>query len=319
MHLALITLLFFEGFCMSVSPYMETIRKPWYAFIHDRAHFWFFDPYVRIPNGYFNLNQARSEKHTYDKGSKKRIALFGSSAAYGQFFPEPSSKIFPAQLENKLRQHGYRYDVLNFAFPASTSFSGMIFFKGIYQLFKPDIVLWSYARNDQIFMKGTMEKYRHLESMYTQKKFFLQRMLRLSYAYSSLINLIHLAGVEVILYLPRSRLKQQQYQSNLEALQAFCKKNNIKFVLLEETADETLWFYYNAKREKIFEAHYAWFNDVLLPFSKKYNVPYLFCTPILFQHRDDRLYLDTVHYSKAGHDVMADILFEFLTKNKLVR
>lgn len=315
--LILLTILFFEGFCVSASPYMETLQKPWYAFVHDKNHFWYFDPSVRFPNGYFSLNRARYKRYPYPKQGKKRIFVLGSSSAYGQSFKGASPYIFSSQLEKRLRLK--HVEVLNFAFPASTSFTGLMFLKGIYPLFKPDIILWNYSQNDALFLKGTLQRYDFLQALYTDRKLFLHRIFYTSYTFHAFLNFMDSTGIQALLYLPRRSTKRMLYEKNLEVLSKFCKTNKIQLVLVHETSDETLWQRYKGRRKKLWDPKDKLFYDIFTTFSKKHHAFYIFTIPELIKHREDRLYLDSVHYSKAGHDVMADILYEFLIKNKLVR
>lgn len=310
----LLTVLFLEGLCWSTSPYTDALRRPWYVFVHDKNHFWYFDPHVHMLNEYFNLNKVRSQKVAYDKGTKKRIAVFGSSSAYGQFFPELSSQIFSAQLEKKLLRHGYPCEVLNFAIQGSTTFTGVVFLKGIYSLFKPDIILWNYALNDMLFMHGTFRHYDFLETLYTRKRFFPFRLLYSSATFQSLAHFVDSTWVQALMYAPFPGYKRKQYKKNISVLYDFCRKNNVKLVLLHETSDRTLWFGYNRRRKIFLDTQDKWFYDALHSFSEKYHIPYVFTIPELSKYRDDRLYLDGVHYSRAGHDKMADILYDFLTR-----
>lgn len=313
-----LTFLFFEGLCLIVSPYTDTLRNNWFSYVHDKSHFWFFDSQVRLHNQYFLSNNARLQKIPYDKGSKTRLALFGSSSAYGQYFPEPSALIFSARLEKKLQRSGRQAEVLNFAIPGSTTFTGLLFFKGIYSLFKPDIVLWNYSGNDMFFMRGSLKEHNFLERVYTNKIYFLYRLLYKSATFHVAANIINSTWIKTLLYLPRPGAKQSLYENNLRALYSFCKKNRIPLVLVHETSDEAMWFRYDRKKQKFLDAKDKWFYDTLLAFSQKYRIPYVFTIPPMAERRDDRLYLDIVHYSKAGHDAMADILFEFLTKKKII-
>ncbi len=313
-----LTFLFFEGLCLIVSPYTDTLRNSWFSYVHDKSHFWFFDSQVRLHNQYFLSNNARLQKIPYDKGSKTRLALFGSSSAYGQYFPEPSALIFSARLEKKLQRRGHQAEVLNFAIPGSTTFTGLLFFKGIYSLFKPDIVLWNYSGNDMFFMRGSLKEHNFLERVYTNKIYSLYRLLYKSASFHVAANIINSTWIKTLLYLPRPGAKQALYESNLRALHSFCKNNRIPLVFVHETSDEAMWFRYDRKKQKFLDEKDKWFYDTLLALSKKHAIPYVFTVPSMAARREDRLYLDIVHYSKAGHDAMADILYEFLTKNKLV-
>lgn len=311
--------LFFEGLCISISPYMETLQKPWYYFVHDKSHYWYFDPHARLYNEYFDLNKVRSKNVPYAKKRKIRIALFGSSSAYGQFFPAPSSRIYSSQLETKLLKAGYDAEVLNFAIQGSTSFTGFVFLKGVYPLFKPDIVLWNYAGNDLLFMRGTFQNYDFLQALYTQREYAPLRMLYTLYSFHLLSNISDLTWIKALLFLPRAGYKRALYEKNLLKLYSFCRRNHIQLVLVHESSDEAIWFRYDAAKKRFLDRQDKWFYHALHSIAGKYGIPYVFTVPELIKHRDDRLYLDTVHYSKAGHDVMADILFDFLVKNKLVR
>lgn len=312
-------LFFYESLCLTLSPYTDTLRKPWYTFVHDKNHYWYFDPRVRIYNEFFDLNRVRAQNYTYVKGIKKRIALFGSSSAYGQFFHAPSREIFSAQLEEKLVRRGYKVEVLNFAMQGSTTFTGLTFLKGVAPLFKPDIIVWNYAGNDMVFMHGSRANYHFLESLFTQKKFFLYRWLNASYTFQTLANVLNSTWMKSLFYAPRPQAKKALFKENLKALVHFCKKNRIQLILLHESRDDTIWFGYNIKKKKLLDKQDRWFYEVFSSFSKKYHVPYIFTVHELVKHRDDRLYLDTVHYSKAGHDIMANIVEQFMLKKKLLR
>lgn len=316
--LVLLTFLFLESFCYAISPYLDTVRKPWYVFVHDQEHYWYFDPQVRLDNGFFSLNMARAVKYPYLKNSRKRMALIGSSSAQGQFFQEPSSEIFSAQLEKKLLSHGNSWEVLNFAIPGSTSFTGLVFLKGVCSLFKPDIILWNYSLNDSMFMRGNLQEYRYLEKLYTQKKFFFHRLMHATYSFNILSNVFDTTIIKSVLYFFRFKTKENMYAENVISVHAFCKKNNIQLVLIHETSDDILWFRYDRGKKKLLQSRDSWYYSFFRSFSRRYHTPYLFTVPELVKHREDRLYLDPIHHSKAGHDVMADRVYDFLRKEKLV-
>lgn len=271
-----------------------------------------------------------------------RVLSLGESSTFGLFVD--NSQTYSAQLEKLLNQidTSTRYRVINCGVPAYSSFQSIVYLKKKGIMLKPDMVLFYHEFNDylptslrssgntekglvltdkQLYESGSGTIARYIMPYSELFRFFSYRWARFlvsEYKNSDFsdksknIGLPRLPALPGILEktgdgerlfklehnnLPR-RVSEKERYIILEELRKFCLQHGIKLVIIHPT------YLYSQKHE-----------CVLTEFCAEMNVNMFEAQEIL--HLDstaaDGNYIDPVHPSASGHQILAKALAEYLS------
>lgn len=310
---ALFVIYFVEASSVFYAPYISQAKTPWYSAARSSKFYWFLDPQVRVHNNFFALYRLRGRLYDIRKNNKKhvtRIATLGGSQTWGEGIPILSRKIFAFQLEDKINalpQTHPVYEVINGASGAANSFSQLVFFKGVLLPFKPSLSILNFSHNDAAFDRGSLKQYARFERQDGPMAFY-DKSLTLSLVHSFLSRAAQsIWGVFVRRFVVRAKGNEESKAENFRAdLRAFCalsRKHRFSLLFLLEP-------YYIVNKNNQ-DPQIKKMYEVIREEGKECGAPVLDMFSIFYKHRDEDLFLDGLHLSEGGHELMADEIMKF--------
>jgi len=268
------------------------------------------------------------------------IIFLGDSVPYG--FNVKDNESYPAQFANLTNKKGKKYNVINAGVPSYTIWQSIDRFReDVLPTIQPsllilqaanDISLLTYFREDWNETRtwagiGLLEKLGSLQNFEKSAIIFFCKKFVLSHQAKSK-KIFSLKGRSHLPYNSDAMLKHLDHELNWIAM--FAYENNTPLVLLpidpfyyqtyrkEKNKDLILW----EKEKRYVEAWDVIIEQVNHLLQKKANKNkncYFFDTrPYFDKTNRDLMYIDFIHYSKDGNQYMAELLYNFFEKNKLL-
>lgn len=251
--------------------------------------------------------------------STVRILTMGGSSTMGipMLF---AGRTYAAQLQRLLdeRRPGEHYEVLNGGvggFGITQVYSSL---KEELLKYKPDIVTISCWFNDtapspgwySIPGKSDWEGYLETRRLAKIAQNPLVRFLRSTRVYAALRHFLletrsqFLARSTRAKQKGRPRMTPEEFQAALEEILLLAKEHKFLPVLLTEAKNRTdVWEYEHKKNPYL---------RVLSDFSKKHHLPFVDSLSSLSRYRDQWLFYDFIHPNPAGHEVIAEAVYDEL-------
>ncbi|MFH1642417.1 MAG: SGNH/GDSL hydrolase family protein [Nanoarchaeota archaeon] len=231
------------------------------------------------------------KKNTY------RIVFIGDSVTNALNYGEVSNpkKIFTGIIKDKLSEISktdIQFEVFNFGFGGANIEDISDYFQKIIEC-KPDLIIYIFCQNDLGYRWSTTAKpyalYKYSTKWYHQTRSF--------YLFSS--------SITNILYYNNNKVDYKTAENSINKITGY---NNSKFLFIDLP-------YLNKGFKKE--------NDFIRLYSTKYNITYLDLKAIFIKKNINPLSLrsattDSVHLGYNGHEMVAEIIYEELFKNKLI-
>ena len=279
---------------------IKLLNKNDWRYYHsfDDKHF-IYDPYLvwRPKNNYsvFNSQGYRGKELAIKKRKDEfRIFAIGDSNTLG--WDEKDGPNWPLYLDELLNKTDQRYIVVNAGVYGYTSFQGLRRFKEILP-FQPDMVLISFGSNDAHMVTVSDDEFNRR----TIRKINLDILLHKFKTGQLVIEFFDKILLKKIFPLVH-RVNLNEYRNNLNEIIRISKTKGIKIVLLTrpyigESPDRFYW--------KNFGLDY---NAATIKVAKDNSVPVI--DVYSYFRNKEEYFIDECHFSKAGHDEAAKLIYE---------
>jgi lysophospholipase L1-like esterase len=279
------------------------LAADWYSGLTSASAVEWFDPDIRVFDATYTQDEKiRRRDVPIAKGKRVRVLLMGGSQTFGQYINN-WDRTMAGYLEKQIRETRGDVQVINAGYGSATSFSQLVFFHSALHHFKPDIVLLNVGANDSLLWRGDID---HLNSITRHKMGILRKLSNVSMTVmlareifsSSFLNSVHLMGK-----------RQQFFMRNVREFGRLQKPMGFKLFLVKEiTAD-------------ICDSDGGSLNPFLkgaehgagFPFMAKNDVSLILPGPTFCKFKGEPLYLDGVHLTPKGHELLAKILYESIS------
>ena len=279
---------------------------------------------------------------------EKRLIIFGDSSIFGDGVEQPDT--FSSVLERLLnaRGTGIRYRVVNAGVPGHTTYHSIELLKALAKTIKPDMVLVVNMNSDCII---SLMKEKEILAVGSGVK----TALRISRSYSSIERaIINMRRKYFHKSEPGPRVPEPEYMANLKIFHSLAKKNAAGIIYIAPpnpmdiySGNELQEFIYssidparlrNEKQKGKTEVsvrygnlnHYRNLSQYIPAYRKimketadKIGAAYLSLGEVFTgyhaRHPDEKLFNDEVHPSTIGHRIIAEEIYAFLGKNKLLQ
>jgi lysophospholipase L1-like esterase len=293
-------------------------------------------PNVRVPFGNPARSPADQTNHAGFRGPEfidrkpagtYRILSMGDSTTFGVLVDE--SETYSRRLEQRLRPRwSPRIEVLNAGVPGSNIFAHRLVLERHAPKYQPDLAIVYVLFNAQPETETLRRLHHEAEAQDRSPFAAVQRALRGSHLYRLLRRQLkgehrspfveHVAAIHAQVGAGHDvewRWLQEGFTEDLTQLAALCRRNRIHLVpvfnLTEYIVDQAVMQKRDPDRpvEPDANMHHQLFllaDDVL----RKEGVELVSALPRFVEARErgEKLFLDLVHFSPAGHAIMADVL-----------
>ncbi len=297
----------------------------------------------RYGNIRYRLNREgyRDIDHPTTAGTRRRLVLLGDSVTFGLGVPQ--DRIYAARLEQELSgSQGGPYEVVNLAVFAYDSLDELAAFEEDGAKYRPDLVILQFYLNDfsarnkvaNVAAGSPAKPMRKAPPKPTMAERLTAAKNRVLYA-SALYRRLHqlVAGISYRLFhdLRRTRYPETLNADEIRADAAYLAANprdasvptfdaiaRVRSAAEREGARFLL--YLSPDEVQLFDRRYDAVTRRLLRFCAAQKISCFDPLPRL-RSRDDRsrLFLDGVHYSAYGHEVVARLLAEEIRRRDPVR
>jgi lysophospholipase L1-like esterase len=267
---------------------------------------WYFHPLVRRFNSFLADHTFRRQPHAIAcEPGTVRIACLGTSSTWG--YPLPPGEEYPAQLGALLGARGVPAEVLNAAVPGSTTFRLTRFFEGVVREFRPQIVTISLFFNDSSSCLQYDEE--ALLAEITREDFApswlfrLRQNLALRRAQEDYERARQIAGDarrrDELSSLPIVQQGLRRFGSHLAALVTSARASGANVLLIKEPARAEAFL-----REPM--------HGVIDEVGRTLGVEVLDVEVPLAERLGESGFVDWIHPTKAGHELIAELVAERL-------
>jgi len=299
---------------LRLSPYNEYLSLEYRkGSLYDHCIFWKPEPAERNPLKIHHDYRKEFRGISYEKKKQKdtlRIVCLGGSSTWG--WPlEYTTKIYPAVLEGLLNAHfgNMKFEIINAGVGGYSSFQDLMYLKNTLLEYNPDIITLCIGANDSndntdILVAMTDREYwEHLKTKNSKHVEPAEIILRKAKSY--LINSRVYNALDSIIFRiknkPKRRVPIGDFEDNLNEILKLAKAHSFKVFLITEA---------HRSSDAILE-----YIDVLKKISNDNdNVFFVDTRPFL---EDDSYFLDEMHPTYEGHEIIAKVIFDTIAEVKL--
>jgi len=299
---------------LRLSPYNEYLSPEYRkGSLYDHCIFWKPEPaernFLKIYHDY--RKEFRGIPHEKKKQKDTlRIMCLGGSSTWG--WPlEDTAKIYPAVLEGLLNAHfeNEKFEIINAGVGGYSSFQDLMYLKNTLLEYDPDIITLCIGANDSndntdiLIAMTDREYWEHLKMKNSEPagaaEIFLGKVrsyLINSRVYNALNNIIFRIKNK-----PRRRVPIGDFEDNLNEILKLAKAHSFKVFLITEAHRSS-----NAILEYV---------DVLKKIGNdNENVFFVDTRPFL---KDNSCFVDEMHPTYEGHEIIAKVIFDTISEMKL--
>ncbi|MDD4050896.1 MAG: SGNH/GDSL hydrolase family protein [candidate division Zixibacteria bacterium] len=302
--------------------YDFTVNRAWdfpEVFLKDKDLFWRFRSGQTITSEFFegktyriNRQGFRGEDfHPVKNGF--RIAVLGNSCSFGWGVTEEGS--FAGRLHTLMVRAGIpQTEVYNFSVPGYTSFQGARNFSRYVEPYKPDILLVTFAWNDQ-WLAANNRPDKEIK-MPPRVIISLQNLLDRFRFYR-----VFKQGIFSILPSPNwdtnrnilSRVELDDFKANLAEIIRAARQDSTRVVLMTSPIPSMERYYGISKQSVMHELH-RYYNDAIRETAASFTTGLVDLAAIFDRRSDlfDNVKQDPFHYNIRGHVLAAQEIFRFL-------
>jgi lysophospholipase L1-like esterase len=302
--------------------YDFTVNRAWdfpEVFLKDQDLFWRLRPGQTITSEFFEGKTYRINRQGF-RGTdfvpgdgEFRIAVLGNSCSFGWGVTEEGS--FAGRLRSLMVREGIpRTAVYNFSVPGYTSFQGLRNFQRFVRPFKPQILLVTFAWNDQWLAANNRPDKDIL--MPPEVILDLQNLLARFRFYR-----VFKKGIFSILPSPErswqhnvlSRVSLEDFKRNLGEIIAAADEDNTRVVLLTSPIP-SMESYYGLSKQSPMHVLHQYYNDAIRLTAASFSLGLVDLAAIFDRRSDlfDDVKRDPFHYNARGHALAAEEIFRFL-------
>lgn len=302
--------------------YDFTVNRAWdfpEVFLKDKELFWRFRPGQTVTSEFFEGRTYRINHQGFrgDDFSLTsygfRVAILGNSCSFGWNVTEEGT--FAGRLHSTLTWAGIPgAEVYNFSVPGYSSFQGVRHFRRYIQPYKPDILLVTFAWNDQ-WLAANNRPDREIR-MPPQIMIDLQNLLARFRFYR-----VFKQGIFSILPSPQRlwetnvlpRVSLDDFKLNLAEIIRAARRDSIRVVLLTSPIP-SMETYYGLSIQSPTHVLHRYYNDAIRV-AAAFNTAGLIDLAAIFDRRSDLfddVRRDPFHYNARGHALAAEEIFRFL-------
>jgi lysophospholipase L1-like esterase len=299
---------------LRLSPFDEYLSPSYRkGSLFDHCVFWKPEPVEHNPLEIYHdyRKQFRGVHHKKKKQEDiLRIICLGGSSTWG--WPlEDTTKIYPAVLEKLLNIHfkNKKFEVINAGVGGYSSFQDLMYLKYTLLEYNPDIITLCVGANDSnnnsdILIALTDKEYwEYLKAKNDEPLKTAEIVLKKLRSY--LINLRVYNALDTIIFRiknrPKRRVPIEDFKNNLNEILKLAESYNFKVLLITEA---------HKSPDAILE-----YIDVLERVSKNNSNAFFIDTrPFL---EDDSYFVDEMHPTYEGHEIIAEVIFDAILGKKL--
>lgn len=227
-------------------------------------------------------------------GTCFRILAIGDSTTFGQHLADDET--WPSQLQQMLDPKGERIEVINAGVIGASSFQGLVFMNSTGLSLRPNLVIVTFGFND--WARSDLS----------------DRERALAYQTRGITGLFQLSVKNWQKSIKsRTGLVQRatpgEYFDNMTAIAQLCKTNNIAIVFLIWTHPNEIQF------PKTISS--PW-RGLLFEVGRVTGALCVDLIPAFQKVKDEKLFLDIVHATPRGCQVVAETLAEVIRENNLI-
>jgi len=290
------------------------------VFYRDHNLFWRFRPDRTIVSKFFEgksyrINRQGFRGEDFDRDhSGPLVAVLGNSCSFGWGVSEKES--FAGRLETMLRNRNDTRNarVYNFSVPGYSSYQGKINYREKVRPFRPDILLVTFAWNDQWpAAEKVPDKAQKMPPQWILDIHNLIGRTRLYRAVKSVI--FSLSGPrEQAEYRDQApRVELGDFRHNIDDIIEMGRNDGARVILLTSPAPDLKTYYNISARSYLHERH-RHYNEIIREAAAAHSAP-LVDLAGLFDHYDnlfDDVARDPFHYNRRGHRLAAEAILEVL-------
>jgi len=294
------------------------------VFLKDHDLFWRLRPNRTIVSEFFegksyhiNRQGFRGDDfHIEKKGL--RIAILGNSCSFGWGVDDDES--FAGRLQAMLRNTpGFdSAEVYNFSVPGYSSFQGVRNYQKYVRPYKPDILLVTFAWNDQwISANNRPDKD---QKMPPELILDLYNTVGPTRFYRLLKSLMFSAagGWEMPEYRDQeARVSLDDFKANLGEIIDMAHKDDARVILLTSPIPSMETYYNRTEKSYMHERHY-YYNEMTREAAAVHGAELIDLAAIFDKYDDlfEDVTSDPFHYNSAGHALAATEIFREITENQ---
>lgn len=302
--------------------YDFTVNRSWdfpEVFLKDKGLLWRLRPGRTITSEFFEGKTYRINRQGFRGNDfapvegEFRIAVLGNSCAFGWGVTEEGA--FSARLRSLLNRESIPgAAVYNFSVPGYSSFQGVRNFDRYVRPYKPDILLVTFAWNDQ-WLAANNRPDKDIR-MPPRVVIDLQNLLATFRFYRAFKQ-----GILSILPPPErgwrdnvlSRVSLDDFKHNLAELIAAAKTVGTRVVLLTSPIP-SMETYYGLSKQSAMHVLHQYYNDAIRQTAASFSVGLVDLAAIFDGRSDlfDDVKRDPFHYNARGHALAAEEIFRFL-------
>jgi lysophospholipase L1-like esterase len=302
--------------------YDFTVNRAWdfpEVFLKDKELFWRLRPGQTITSEFFEGKTYRINRqgfrgddfHPADDGF--RVAVLGNSCSFGWGVTEEGA--FPGRLHSLMVRAGVpRTEVYNFSVPGYTSFQGARNFHRYVQPYRPDLLLVTFAWNDQ-WLAANNRPDKEIR-MPPRIVIDLQNLLARFRFYR-----VFKQGIFSILPSPQqgwqnnvlSRVSLDDFKVNLADIIRAARRDSTRVVLMTSPIP-SMETYYGLSQQSVMHVLHRFYNDAIRETAASFTTGLIDLAAIFDRRSDlfDDVKRDPFHYNARGHALAAEEIFRFL-------
>lgn len=242
-----------------------------------------------------------------------RIAVLGNSCAFGWGVNDPDT--FAERLRRRLIQAGLpTVDVYNFSVPGYTSFQGVRNFRTCVIPYKPDIVVVTFAWNDQ-WLAANNRPDKEIR-MPPRSVIAVQNFLARFRFYR-----VFKEGIFSILPAPDwnreknvlTRVSIEDFKANLTDIWRTALRDSIKVVFMTSPIP-AMKIYYGLNRQSDMHELHRQYNEAIRETAISLSAGLIDLAAVFDRYTNlyDNVRIDPFHYNSHGHATAAEEIFSFL-------
>ena len=295
------------------------------AFIKDKELFWRLRPGRVIESEFFLGKSYRINRQGYRGQNFRlektglRIAILGNSCSFG--WRVDDSETFADRLQNILRSRGGWKDaeVYNFSVPGYTSFQGKRNYLRNIRPYKPDILLVTFAWNDQwLSANNRPDKEQKMPPQAVLDVYNLVGRLRSYRVFKSLLFSL-IPRQDTLVYKNQlTRVSLPDFKVNLGEIIQMAREDGAQVILLTSPIPSMKSYYGSDEKSFMHEMHY-YYNDVTREAAAIYSIRLVDLAAIFDQYDNlfDSVATDPFHYNSRGHALAAEEIFREINQMPL--
>ncbi|MBN1363630.1 MAG: SGNH/GDSL hydrolase family protein [Syntrophaceae bacterium] len=289
--------------------------------VEDPILMWSLKPKYNVSDIKINSRGFRDIEYNIKKNDGVfKILCLGESSTFG--WKVPLETTYHSLLEDRLNREydgQRRFEVINAGVIGYTSVQGLYMYlsKGI--RFQPDLVTFYFGINERVKRFYLSDA----EIMKINRPQWLNLLVNGWLLKSELVRVVQKTAKNIMnknshnSELPVPRVSPAEYRKTILRLKKACDKNNARLLLISPA------LYIDRRRNTHEKAmKIVQYRRILENTAKEAGIPLLTIPEMTERSSDNFNYLfqkdDSVHPSKAGHRLIMQRLYNFMTKNRML-